>query len=169
MAQKAVMRPHARYVAPPPRPPRAPSVHAAPMEPVRSVPTPARPSRPAVKRTGARRSVAVLLCVNAALAAATIVAVWSAQRSQPVALHGAAGAYVLPALVVGTILVLLRSHASLDGYRRLRQRARHGRGGGHWTDQATALLFGAMLCGTVLLAAALLAWAESDLVALLAT
>jgi len=165
MAHKAVARPHATYIPSPPRPPRAPSRHAAPMAPPHL--TPARPPRQAAKRTGRRGQVAALAAIDAALLAATGLVLVVAGRHLPAVFHGTAGRPLFSLLVGGTFAILVRAHLGAASYRRL-----HGHVGvsaNHVADHAATLLALVAIGGAILLAAALLAWPETRLVALLAT
>jgi hypothetical protein len=88
-------------------------------------------------------------------------------RHLPSIFHGAAGRSMFPVLVGGTFAVLVRAHLGVTTYRRLHERV--GASASHAADHAaTALAFMAM-GGAILLAAALLAWPEASIVALLAT
>ena len=165
MAHKAVARPHATYIPSPPRPRRAPSRHAAPMAPPHL--TPARPSRPAAKRTGRDAQIAALAGIDVALLAAVGLVLLVVGRHLPAVFHGAVGGPIYPVLVGGTFAVLVRAHLGLASYRRL-----HGRVGistNHVADHAATVLAFMALGGAILLAAALLAWPEASIVALLAT
>jgi len=167
MAHKAVARHHATYIPSPPRPRRAPSRHAAPMAPPHVTPGQARPQRPAARRTGRGAQIAALAGINIALLAAVGLVLLVVGRHLPAVFHGAAGRPMFPVLVGGTFAVLVRTHLGVASYRRL-----HGRVGvsaNHVTDHAVTLLALMALSGATLLAAALLAWPEANIVALLAT